>query len=141
MTEEFSIQQTLSLYSQAASCERWDQAVGTYLPDAVWEVPHLGVKFAGHDAIRGALLQFFSRMEYVLQINTPAVIAVDGTRATAQSGIRECGKFRGREEAFEFLGLYADKLVRTGEGWKFAERVFMLRGQHCFPLRPMPPWS
>jgi hypothetical protein len=61
---------------------------------------------------------------------------VEGDTATARSVIRECGKFSGRDEALEVLGLYADVLVRTADGWKFAERVFEIRGMHSFPLSP-----
>ena len=35
-------------------------------------------------------------IEYLVQINAPAIIAVDGDSASARSLIRECAKFRGR---------------------------------------------
>lgn len=134
--DEFAIQKAISLYSQTASLGEWDRVVTAYLPDGTWEIPHLELKFAGQDAIRGALVQFFNAMEYVLQINAPALIEIDGDTAIARSGIRECGKTRGRDEGFEFLGIYADRLVRTADGWKFARRVFEGLGTHYFPLLP-----
>lgn len=52
------------------------------------------------------------------------MIEVDGDTATACSGISEGGKLKGHDESLEYLGIYADTLVRTAEGWKFSKRVF-----------------
>jgi ketosteroid isomerase-like protein len=136
MTDEASIQQTLNRYSTGASRADWDRVLATFVPDGVWDVPDLGARFEGLEEIRGGLLRFSGPMDYIVQLNTPAVIEVDGDTAAAHSVIRECGKFSGRDEALEVLGLYADKLVRTAGGWKFALRVFEIRGMHSFPLSP-----
>lgn len=136
MNDEASVQHTLNRYSAHSSRADWDRVLATFLPDGVWQVPGLGARFDGREAIRGGLLRFSGPMDYMLQTNSPAVIEVDGDAATALSVIRECGKFTGRDEALEVLGLYADRLVRTAEGWRFAERVFEIRGMHSFPLSP-----
>lgn len=136
MNDEFSIQQLLNSYSEGVSRADWDQALATYVPDGVWAVPGLGARFEGHKAIRCGLDRFMAPMAYLVQLNTPALIRIDGDGATCRSVIRECGKFAGRDEALEVLGLYADHLVRTAEGWKFAERVFEIRGMHSFPIMP-----
>ena len=136
MTDEAAIQRTINQYSVGASRADWERVLATYLPDGVWEVPGLAAKFEGHEAIRGGLLRFSGPMDYIVQVNSPAAIEVDGDTARAHSVIRECGKFAGRDEALEVLGLYADRLARTAAGWKFAERVFEIRGMHSFPLSP-----
>jgi len=136
MHDEYAIQRTISLYSQNASARKWDKVVPLFQPDAVWEVPHLGMKFEGQAAIRDALTMFSGTMEFVLQLNSPALIEVTGATATAQSGIRECGKSAGRDEGFEFFGFYFDNLVRTQDGWKFARRIFEGIGTNYFPLLP-----
>jgi ketosteroid isomerase-like protein len=134
--DEAAIQRVISTYSQHASLAEWDAVLALFLPDAVWEIPHLGMTLDGAAAIRGALTGFFAEMDYVLQLNAPAVIDVDGDRAAARSGIREAGKSRGKDEGFEFFGLYDDRLVRTADGWKFAHRTFRGVGTHYFPLHP-----
>jgi hypothetical protein len=78
-------------------------------------------------------------MDFIVQLNNPALIEIKGDTATARSVIRECGKYAGRNEALEVLGFYADKLLRTSDGWKFTHRVFELRGMHNFPLSPPAP--
>jgi ketosteroid isomerase-like protein len=134
MRDEDGIQRTISQYSLSASRGDWERTVECYVDDGVWEIPHLGMRFEGRAAIREALAGFFGVMDYVVQMHAPAVIDIEGDRATARSLIRECGKSRGLDEAFEFFGTYVDSLVRTGEGWKFARRLFEGQGTHYFPL-------
>ena len=136
MIDEFSIQQSLNCYSEGASRADWDEVLSTFVPDGVWEIPVFGAKFEGHNAIRDGLIHFSAPMDYIVQLNAPAIVKVDGDTATARSVIRECGKYSGRDEALEVLGFYADKLVNTPDGWKFTLRVFELQGMHSFPLLP-----
>jgi ketosteroid isomerase-like protein len=136
MSEEFSIQQTISRYAEGASRADWEQVLSTYMPNAIWEITSFGAKFEGHEAIRDALRQFCDPMDYIVQLNAPALIQIKGDTATARSVIRECGKYAGRNEALEVLGFYADELLRTQDGWKFTHRVFESRGMHSFPLSP-----
>jgi len=133
-SDEEAIQRVISRYSQCASRSDWDAVLKLFRRDAVWDIPHLGLKLEGIAAIEGALHSFFATMDYVLQINSPALIEVTGATATATSGIRECGKTAGKDEGFEFLGIYEDRLVRGEEGWQFAQRTFRGLGTHYFPL-------
>jgi ketosteroid isomerase-like protein len=136
MNDHIAIQQTLNRYTEAASRADWNQAAATFLSDGIWEIASFGQKFQGRAAIMEALAGFVAPMDYMVQINAPGVIVVDGDTATVRSAIRECGKFSGKDEALEVLGFYADKLVRTSDGWRFAHRAFEVRGMHRFPLLP-----
>src|ERR1700727_20662 len=113
MSEEFSIQQTISGYAEGPSRADWNQVLSTYLPNGVWEITSFGARFEGHKAIQDALRQFCDPMDYIVQINGPGLIPIEGDTATARSVIRECGKYAGRNEGLEVLGFYADKLLRT----------------------------
>ncbi len=96
LQDAHAIQQAISRYSLACSTGAWDEVLALYLPDASWDIPHLGLSFTGHAAIRAALTDFIATMDYVLQHNAPAVIALNGAKATARSGIREAGKSAGK---------------------------------------------
>jgi ketosteroid isomerase-like protein len=134
MQDELAIQRLINTYSHYGSIGDWDRTLETYAPDGTWAIPHFDMRFEGHAAIRQALADFFATMDYVVQLNAPALIEVDGDRATARSNISECGKVAGKDEGFQYLGFYADTLVRTASGWKFAERVFEGLGSSLFPL-------
>lgn len=134
MHDEIAIQQTLNRYSEGASRADWAQVMSTFMPDGVWEIPGLNARFQEHAAIQQFMAAFVGQMAYFVQINSPAIIEVQGDKATARSLIRECGKYADRDEALEVLGRYHDELVRTAEGWKFARRTFYAMGKQTFPL-------
>lgn len=136
MIDEIAIQQTISRYSDGASRADWDQVASTFTEDGVWEVGSSGKTFQGHEAIREGLGALSGEMEFVVQINSPALIAVDGDAATARSTIREFGKMAGRDEGFEALGFYEDQLAATADGWKFTHRTFTLKAKHTYALLP-----
>ncbi|MCB2060918.1 MAG: nuclear transport factor 2 family protein [Novosphingobium sp.] len=136
MSDEIAIQQTLNTYSVSASLGKLEEMVATFMPDGVWEIPGIDARFEGHEAILAGASAITGAIEYMVQLNSPAVIQVDGDTATAQSVIRECGKYAGRNTSLEVLGLYSDKLVRTPDGWRFVLRNFTVRGMHDFETAP-----
>lgn len=136
MPPEVAIQQTLNAYSDAASRGDVDQILSTFVEDGVWEVPAVNLRCRGHEEIGQAAMALIVPMAYMVQLNSPALIHLDGERATTRSVIRECGKYADRDEALEVLGSYEDELVLTRDGWKFVRRTFRLAGMHTFPLNP-----
>lgn len=136
MLDEIAIQQTLNRYSQGASRADWDLVLSTFTLDATWEIADGGGRYQDHAVIRQAMAAFVAQMDYFVQINSPAIIKVEGDAAVATSLIRECGKFTGRDEALEIFGRYTDDLVRTAQGWQFTRRVFHALGHHRFALLP-----
>lgn len=137
MADEIAIQQVLNRYSEGCSRPDWAQVEATFLPDAQWVAPAVGT-FTGWAQMLPVMAGFIAQMDYFIQVNAPGVIAVEENRATARSVIRECGKFKGRDEALEVMGIYEDELVRTPDGWKFARRTFSGLGAHRFALLPGP---
>lgn len=139
MLDEIAIQQTINRWSEGASRADWDQVVSTLLPNAVWEVPAIGLKGEGSAAILASLKAFVVPFAYGVQLNAPAVITVNGDNAAARSVIRETGKYADRDVAFEGLGFYSDALVRTSAGWKFSHRTFEVVAMRNFALLPATP--
>lgn len=131
------IQNLINAYHEAGSVGDFPRMIATFAPDAVWEFTQSGSTFQGHAAISEAVAAFTAALEYVAQINAPAVIMVDGDAANARSSIRESGKFAGRDEGVEAFGIYHDSLVRDASGWKFARRAFDLKWMHRVPILPV----
>ena len=130
MIDKVEIQETISRYHEGGSKTDWDQLLATFVPDGVWEVPALRILSQGHAAIRDAMIDLMAPIEYLVQINAPAIIAVDGDTAAARSLIRECAKFRGQSGLVDVVGQFNDELKRTSDGWKFARRTFTILGSH-----------
>ena len=126
--DKIEIQETISLYHEAGSKADWDQIIATFLPDAVWEVPGMKIRCQGHAAIRDAMSAMLTSIDYLVQINAPAIIAVDGDNATARSLVRECAKYHGAAGLIDVVGQFNDELARTADGWRFARRTFTIMG-------------
>jgi uncharacterized protein (TIGR02246 family) len=134
MSDIEQIQQLINTYTEAAGRNDAVTLASTFVDDGVWELPMFDAMYEGREAIKAAVLGFAETLDYIVQINAPGVITVDGDSATARSAIREGGKVRGKLESLEVLGHYRDQIVRTGDGWKFSRRVFELQGMHRSPL-------
>lgn len=136
--DELAIQRVMGIYSEAASRGDLETAVSTFTEDGTWGVPAFNLVCAGREAVLAGLRSFSDPMDYIVQAHCPAIVTVDGENATARSVIRECGKYKGRDEGLEVLGIYVDTLVRTADGWKFTDRSFDLQGIHTFALQRPP---
>ena len=88
MYDEFSIQQTINRYSVGASRADWDAVLATFVPDGIWEIPGLGAKFEGLESIRGGMAHFSGTTDYLLQLNSPAVISSKSTSCFFSSRCR-----------------------------------------------------
>jgi ketosteroid isomerase-like protein len=130
LLDKVEIQETISLYHEAGSTTDWDQMMATFLPDGIWEVPALRIRSQGQAAIREAMTALMEPIEYLVQINAPAIIAVDGDAAAARSLIRECAKLHGQAGVIDVVGRFEDELRRTPDGWRFAHRTFTILGSH-----------
>ena len=130
MIDELEIQQAISLYHEGASKADYDQLVATFLPDGIWEVPAMKIRSQGHDDIRSTVSAIMAPIEYLVQINAPAVVVVDGDKASARSLVRESAKLRDHPGLMDVVGQYRDELERTSDGWKFAHRTFTILGTH-----------
>jgi len=132
LTDREQIQDVITLYSIGCSKRDWGLVTGLFTEHGEWCAA--GATISGRAALAAAMSGFLVKMAYFVQINSPAVIRVDGDRASAESTIREMGKFADRDEGFECMGWYADELVRTAEGWKFSRKTFTGAGTHLVTL-------
>jgi hypothetical protein len=127
-----AIQQVINRCSEAASRADWATAGTTFAEDGVWDTP-VGC-YEGREAALHGMSSTAALFDYIVQVNAPAVIDIDGDGATARSVIKESGKYKGQDVLLEVLGFFADTLVRTADGWKFKRRVFELQGMHSLPM-------
>lgn len=128
MLDKLEIQETISRYHEGASTFDVDQIIATFQPGAVWEVPSLHIRSEGLDSIREQMTALIAPIEYLVQINAPAIIDIDGDTASARSLIRECAKFRDGGVLMDVGGQFNDRLERTPDGWRFARRTFTVIG-------------
>jgi hypothetical protein len=134
MQDKAAIQDVITAYCQSIGLGDRDMTLATFLPDGIWELRNFGVEHQGHEAIRAALDALTGPMDYIVQLNAPALIEVTGDRATARYTIRECGRLAGAQQGFESFGVYFDDLMRAADGWKFARHCYRPIGVHAVIL-------
>ncbi len=78
MSDKAEIQEILNIYSDGASRRDFDQVIGTFVEDSIWEVADTPHRFEGTAAIMGAFRAFTATTSYLVQMNAPGVIMVDG---------------------------------------------------------------
>lgn len=136
MIDTVAIQQLIALYIEAASSGNFDVVASTYADDGVWSVPAFPMTVTGPQAIKDKIIEMLQPMDYLVQIGSPASIVISGDTATARSSMREGFKFKGKNVSAEVLGVYADELIRTTNGWKFKSRTFHMGCFNTYDIHP-----
>jgi hypothetical protein len=68
----------------------------------------------------------------------PGTVALDGDIASGRAYISELGRTRDGRQGLN-CAIYPDRYQRTGDGWKFTERVYEVRYEDTTPLAGSPP--
>ena len=68
-----------------------------------------------------------------MQTTHPGTIQLDGDTATGRVYIQELARTRDGRQGLNYA-IYHDRYQRTGDGWKFTERVYEVRYLDTTPL-------
>ena len=124
MSELAAIQNQINRYTDAVNRRDWSVFLAIYAKDASWEGLRLKLKFEGLAAITDGLSKIVEAMEVFVQMNSPAVIEVDGDRAFARSTIHEHWDIPAEGTRTDIYGRYEDELVKIAGAWMFQARRF-----------------
>jgi ketosteroid isomerase-like protein len=125
MSERPAIQDCISRYTDAVNRRDWAVFPTIFAADARWQAIGMDIAFDGLEAITRGLSGIVDAMSLFVQMNTPAVIDIDGDRATARSTIYEFGDNQAQGTRFEAYGRYEDELVARDGRWMFTSRRFV----------------
>jgi len=124
LADRIAVRETIERYSVALNLRDFDGMRATFLADGVWRVdPPFDIRLEG-DAIVAGIGQMVGAMPFLFQGLMGTIVEIDGDGATATTSVHELGQRGAGEGGLDSYGLYHDRLVRTGEGWRFAERRF-----------------
>lgn len=117
-----AIEDLVHRYSDAvvhANREQWAQ---TWAEDAVWDLGK-GRRVEGRDAILEAWISAMTRFDAVVQTVMNGTADLDEATGTGTGRwyIHEVMQ-RSAGDRTLMVGHYDDRYVRTGDGWRFAER-------------------
>ena len=133
--DRLAIQHLIYRYSDAVTRADWPQCEAVFAPDALWESPPLGLRYASRDSFLETLR---ATTDYDLLIQTPhsSVITLTGAdQAHATTTIHEMNRGvtdtkselgdSGTEINVDTYGIYYDDVARIDGEWKFTHRLFM----------------
>jgi ketosteroid isomerase-like protein len=104
-----------------------------FTPDGALRMPNLPAEMVGREQIRTEGERLQSQWDFFVQTTHPGTIQLDGDTATGRAYIHELARTRDGRQGLNYA-IYHDRYQRTGDGWKFTERVYEIRYLDTSPL-------
>lgn len=73
---------------------------------------------------------------FLMQMNAPAAIVLEGNRATASSIMHELAHLPERNQHVDVYAIYEDVVVKSSGRWQFKSRVFRTLNLRVTELNP-----
>jgi ketosteroid isomerase-like protein len=120
-------------FTDAAMMRDRARLAALFTPDGALRMPNIPAELTGRAEIRAGGERLQAAWDIFVQTTHPGTIVLDGDTATGRAYIQELVRTRDGHQGLNFA-VYHDQYQRTGEGWKFAERVYEVRYLDSTPL-------
>ncbi|WP_119727685.1 nuclear transport factor 2 family protein [Thermomonospora amylolytica] len=120
-------------FTDAAMLCDYDRIASLFTPDGVLRMPNVPVELAGREQIRAWRERREALVALFVQTTHPGTIRLDGDTASGRAYLQELIRLRDGSSHLNYA-IYHDRYRRTGEGWKFTERVYEVRYLDHSPL-------
>lgn len=120
-------------FTDAAMMRDYDRLASLFTPDGALRMPAVPAELIGREQIRAWGHRAPTIWEFFVQTTHPGVIRLEGDTATGRAYIQELIRLRDGRSHVNFA-VYHDRYERTGDGWKFSERLYEIRYVDSSPL-------
>jgi len=120
-------------FTDAVMMRDYDRGASLFTPDGAVRMPHIPVELEGREQIRAWGERVPGLVDYFVQTTHPGTIQLDGDTASGRAYLQELVRFRDGRSHLNYAN-YHDRYQRTGDGWKFTERVYEIRYLDTNPL-------
>jgi ketosteroid isomerase-like protein len=120
-------------FADAAMMRDRARLASLFTPDGALRMPNIPAELVGREQIRAGGEQLQALWEFFVQTSHPGTVQLDGDTATGRAYIQELMRLRDGSSHLNFA-IYHDRYQRTGDGWKFTERVYEVRYLDTTPL-------
>ena len=120
-------------FTDAVMMNDHDRLASLFTPDGTVRIPGGGIEAAGREEIRALGQRRQALADYFVQTTHSGTIQVDGDTATGRAYLSELIHLRDGSSHLNYF-VYHDRYQRTGDGWKFTERVYEVRYLDTSPL-------
>jgi ketosteroid isomerase-like protein len=120
-------------FTDAAMMRDRARLASLFTPDGALQIPSIPAEMVGREEIRTGGERLQSQWDFFVQTTHPGTIVLDGDTATGRAYIQELARTRDGRQGLNYA-IYHDRYQRTGDGWKFTERVYEIRYLDTSPL-------
>jgi ketosteroid isomerase-like protein len=120
-------------FTDAAMMRDYQRLASLFTPDGALRMPDVPVELDGQEEIRAWGDRVPDLVDFLVQNTHPGTIQLDGDAAAGRAYIQELIGLRDGSSHLNYA-IYHDRYQRTGDGWKFTERVYEIRYLDQSPL-------
>ena len=120
-------------FTDAVMMGDYDRVASLFTQDGAVRIPDINAEAVSREEIRAGIERLQGLWDYFVQTTHPGTIQLDGDTASGRAHIAELGRFRDGRSELNYA-VYHDRYQRTGDGWKFIERVYEVRYLDTTPL-------
>ncbi|WP_328388007.1 nuclear transport factor 2 family protein [Nocardia sp. NBC_00416] len=138
LADRIEIESLGARFTDAVMMHDFDRLLSLFTEDAVLRIPDADIELVGRAGLRAGMPRMQDAWEFFVQNTHPGVIELDGDTASGRAHILEFGRLKSGSSHSNYA-IYHDRYRRTGDGWKFTERVYEVRYLDSSPLPGSPP--
>jgi ketosteroid isomerase-like protein len=120
-------------FTDAVMMGDYNRVASLFTQDGAVRIPDINAEAVSREEIRAGIERLQGLWDYFVQTTHPGTIQLDGDTASGRAYIAELGRFRDGRSELNYA-VYHDRYQRTGDGWKFTERVYEVRYLDTTPL-------
>lgn len=120
-------------FTDAAMMRDRARLASLFTVDGALRMPNIPAELVGREEIRAGGERLQAEWDFFVQTTHPGTIQIDGDVATGRAYMHELARARDGRQGVNYA-IYHDRYERTGDGWKFAERVYEVRYLDTTPL-------
>jgi 3-phenylpropionate/cinnamic acid dioxygenase small subunit len=125
LTDRLDINDLLNRYADAVDRQDWEQLATCFTPDASIDYSASGGVAGTYPDVAKWLADTMKLFSMTQHLVTNSRVTIDGDIATGRAYFYNPMTLAGADGGTDFLivgGYYNDRFVRTGDGWRIAER-------------------
>jgi ketosteroid isomerase-like protein len=120
-------------FTDAVMMGDYDRVASLFTQDGAVRIPDINAETVSREEVRAGIERLQGLWDYFVQTTHPGTIQLDGDTVSGRAYIAELGRFRDGRSELNYA-VYHDRYQRTGDGWKFTERVYEVRYLDTTPL-------
>ena len=120
-------------FTDAAMQRDYDRVASLFTPGGALRMPNVPAELIGQEQIRAFGRRVPEVVDFLVQNTHPGSIQLDGDTASGRAYMQELVRLRDGSSHLNYA-IYHDRYQRTGDGWKFTERVYEIRYLDTSPL-------